>query len=99
MRRIRRGGDRDRSIRTHDPRFTKSPFCHGLLGAEFEEAVGDTVARLSGNSQAFQRVQSEVRRAVLRRFPYAIYFRTDGDDIIVLAVHGRQDPARWQSRG
>ena len=21
----------DRSIRTHDPRFTKSPFCHGLL--------------------------------------------------------------------
>ena len=22
----------DRSIRTHDPRFTKSPFCHGLLG-------------------------------------------------------------------
>ena len=23
----------DRSIRTHDPRFTKSPFCHGLLVA------------------------------------------------------------------
>ena len=22
----------DSSIRTHDPRFTKSPFCHGLLG-------------------------------------------------------------------
>ena len=23
----------DTSIRTHDPRFTKSPFCHGLLAA------------------------------------------------------------------
>ena len=24
----------DRSIRTHDPRFTKSPFCHGLLAVQ-----------------------------------------------------------------
>ena len=69
------------------------------LGAEFEEAVGDAVARMCENPAAFQRVQGEVRRAVLRRFPYAIYFRAEGDDIIVLAVHGRQDPARWQTRG
>ena len=69
------------------------------LGARFEEAVGDAVARMCENPAAFQRVQGEVRRAVLRRFPYAIYFRAEGDDIIVLAVHGRQDPARWQTRG
>jgi plasmid stabilization system protein ParE len=39
-----------------------------------------------------------VRRLVVRRFPYALYFREVGDEILVLAVHGRQNPRRWQAR-
>ena len=39
-----------------------------------------------------------VRRLVVRRFPYAVYFREVGDEIVVLAIHGRQDPKRWQER-
>jgi hypothetical protein len=35
---------------------------------------------------------------VLMRFPYAIYFRVSDEAVVVLAVHGRQDPARWQAR-
>lgn len=31
-------------------------------------------------------------------FPYAVCFRVVGDDIVVLAVHGRQPPRHWQSR-
>jgi hypothetical protein len=27
-----------------------------------------------------------------------VYFRLDGNDIVVLAIHGRQHPRRWQSR-
>lgn len=68
------------------------------LGAEFGEAISGAVTRVADNPVAFQKVHGETRRAVLRRFPYAIYFRVDRDDIIVLAVHGRQHEARWQSR-
>ena len=41
-----------------------------------------------------------IRRAVVRRFPYAVYFTVDGDLRRVLAIfHHRRDPAGWQSRG
>jgi hypothetical protein len=33
----------------------------------------------------------------LRRFPYAVYFATEGDIVVVVAVlHARRDPAEWQ---
>jgi plasmid stabilization system protein ParE len=36
---------------------------------------------------------------LLRRFPYAIFYRAADDEIIVLAVfHLARDPARWQSQ-
>lgn len=38
----------------------------------------------------------EVR--AFKRFPYAVYFRLTSDAIVVLAVHGRQDPERWRGR-
>lgn len=68
------------------------------LGNEFGTAVGNLVGRVAENPLAFPRVRGEIRRATLHRFPYAIYFRLAGDEIIVLAVHGRQYPRRWQSR-
>ena len=68
------------------------------LGAEFEEGVAETVSRVAENPLAFQKVHGETRRAVLRRFPYAIYFRLTGDQVVVLAVHGRQHEKHWQSR-
>jgi toxin ParE1/3/4 len=68
------------------------------LGDEFEAALDHLVTRISETPLAFQRVGTDSRRAVLQRFPYAIYFRLLADDIIVLAVHGRQHPARWQAR-
>ena len=35
-----------------------------------------------------------VRRLVVRRFPYAVYFREVGDEIVVLTIHGRQNLQR-----
>ena len=53
---------------------------------------------MAASPRAFPRVHAEIRRAVLSRFPYAVYFRLDRETLVVLAVHGRQDPARWQIR-
>ena len=68
------------------------------LGAEFGEALGEIIARIVDTPLAFPRVRGETRPAVLGRFPYAVYFRIVGEDIVVLAVHSRQHPRRWQSR-
>lgn len=68
------------------------------LGDEFGEAVDRLVARVAAGPSAFQRVHGATRRAVLNRFPYALYFRETDSEIIVLAVHGRQDASRWRSR-
>jgi len=68
------------------------------LGEEFGAEVDAAVARIVESPLAFPRVRGETRRAVLTRFPYALYFRVTDEHIVVLAVHGRQDPARWQRR-
>lgn len=44
------------------------------------------------------RTHGETRRAVLRRFPHAIYFRVDGNSVVMLSIHGRQHPSNWQGR-
>lgn len=69
------------------------------LGAEFANAVDAMVERIATSPLAFPCAYGETRRAVLRRFPYALYFRVLADGaIVVLALHGRQQPLRWQTR-
>ena len=37
--------------------------------------------------------------ALLRRFPYAVYFAVEPDVVVILAVlHVSRDPAEWQRR-
>jgi toxin ParE1/3/4 len=51
------------------------------------------------NPLAYPRVRGDTRRALVRRFPYAVYFRPTADETVVLAVmHGRRNPRRWRSR-
>jgi plasmid stabilization system protein ParE len=68
------------------------------LGAEFRAELEETIGRIVANPLMYRRVCGETRRAILDRFPYAVYFRVVEDDIVVLAIHGRQHPRRWQSR-
>ena len=68
------------------------------LGQAFAEAITAGVERIASDLATFPYVHGSVRRLVVNRFPYAIYFREAGDAIVVIAVHGRQDPRLWQDR-
>ncbi|MFQ5632611.1 MAG: hypothetical protein ACE5I1_27905 [bacterium] len=47
----------------------------------------------------YLKVYKHVRRALLRRFPFGIFYFLDKSSIIVIAVyHGKRDPKSWQSR-
>jgi plasmid stabilization system protein ParE len=72
---------------------------HAGLGAEFFRTVEATVATIRRNPYQFQIAQREVRRAVMRRFPYSIMYRVREADIVIVACfHGSRDPRRWTER-
>ena len=68
------------------------------LRARFRAALDETLGHIAESPLLYRRVRGETRRAILNRFPCAVYFRVMGDDIVVLAVHGRQHARRWQWR-
>ena len=69
------------------------------LGGRFLDELGLVFRRIEDNPRQFPVVESEVRRALLRHFPYGIYFLTESQDITVLAVlHLHRHPDMWKSR-
>jgi plasmid stabilization system protein ParE len=69
------------------------------LGAEFFLCVEEMLERISRTPEMYRVVHHDVRRALTRRFPYAVYYRIAGNDVVVLGImHTRRDPREWQSR-
>jgi plasmid stabilization system protein ParE len=63
------------------------------LGAELLEAVDRILARIREFPSMYPVVYKGLRRALVRRFPYAVDCRQQGDSIRVLAcLHQRRDP-------
>jgi toxin ParE1/3/4 len=61
----------------------------------FESAIGD----ICECPAAWQLVGPSVRRHCLTRFPYGIYYQTEDDRLLVLAVlHMKRRPGAWSSR-
>jgi plasmid stabilization system protein ParE len=69
------------------------------LGDNFLDCIDEMLNRIRQMPELYAIVHRDVRRAVVRRFPYAIYYRIVFDRVIVLAVlHGRGDSKAWQIR-
>ena len=70
------------------------------LGRRFREAVDAVVQRMSANPRQFPVIYKNLRRALLRRFPYALMFVIDADETlaVIACFHGSRDPVRWQKR-
>jgi plasmid stabilization system protein ParE len=69
------------------------------LGRRFRQAIDALIDRMSENPRQFPTVFKSVRRALLRSFPYSLFFVVDDDALIVIACfHASRDPAQWQKR-
>ena len=70
------------------------------LGSEFLETVDKMVRLIADTPELFPVIRKDVRRAVLRRFPYSIFYRIVSGEIVVIACfHGKRNPKVWRSRG
>jgi plasmid stabilization system protein ParE len=69
------------------------------LGRDFSVAVERLLERIALSPSQFAYVKGNVRRAVLQRFPYSIYFVVEDYRILVLAIfHARRDPEHLEDR-
>jgi plasmid stabilization system protein ParE len=69
------------------------------LGDDFLAALELVFHRIEQMPAIHQVIWQDVRRGLLRRFPYGVFYRVHPDRVEVIAVqHLRRDPSGWQSR-
>ena len=69
------------------------------LGANFLLRIDAALSSVQRNPRQYPLIHQEVRRCLVRRFPYGILFLVDDKRIIVLAVfHAKRNPRSWQER-
>lgn len=69
------------------------------LGKEFLDEVLVTLDRLAALPSLYPIIHRNTQRALTHRFPFGIYYRVEGEQIVVVAVmHGSRNPARWKKR-
>jgi toxin ParE1/3/4 len=66
------------------------------LGEEFLAAVELQLKRLEQAPQLYAEIIAGVRRALLPRFPYGVFYAVRNDLVHILAViHDARSPRRW----
>jgi plasmid stabilization system protein ParE len=69
------------------------------LGEEFLESVNAGLREIGAHPLRQATIFRDTRRFLLKRFPYAIFYRAYPNAVVVVAcMHGRRDPLRWRQR-
>ena len=69
------------------------------LGDEFLAELRATFSRIEEGPVRFPVVFREVRRAILGRFPFGVFFVLEAERATVIAItHLRRHPSAWQRR-
>ncbi len=74
------------------------------LGEEFVEALAKRLAEIEEHPDRFSRLETirttrEIRRTLVRRFPYNVIYEVLPDEVIVLAIaHTSRRPRYWIKR-
>lgn len=69
------------------------------LGSEFIEALEAQFELIAQSPWLYAEIQRGVRRALLSRFPYGVFYASKGDIVSILGVvHTSRHPRRWPRR-
>jgi plasmid stabilization system protein ParE len=69
------------------------------LGGEFRSEISRVVDRLAKTPLIYQKVHGDVRRAIVHRFPYLIWYRVIGETVIGVACsYAGRDPRYVKAR-
>src|SRR5580700_10367424 len=69
------------------------------LGLRFLDECDYVMRRIAAAPLQFPLIQSGARRALLKRFPYSVYFVAGDEQIEVIAIlHQHRHPDTWKNR-
>jgi plasmid stabilization system protein ParE len=69
------------------------------LGDQFLDEIEVAVREIKSHPQRFSIVEGDIRRYLVKRFPYAIYYRVHEDVLQILVIkHHRRHPDYWKYR-
>jgi len=70
------------------------------LGEEFLSAVQSTLRSIEQFPEMFVFIHRDVRRAIVSRFPFAVFYLVESQRVVVLRVlHTARDPKLWPRLG
>ena len=69
------------------------------LGANFILQLDNSLNLIRENPKIYPIIHKNIRRTLIHRFPYGIYFFIKDNRIIVIGIlHAKRNPETWQSR-
>jgi plasmid stabilization system protein ParE len=69
------------------------------LGHQFLDELTTTLSSAADSPLMYPAVHRRIRRALVHRFPFGVYYVVEDSFIVILAVmHGSRHPRRWKSR-
>lgn len=69
------------------------------LGEDFLLTLEASYANIARAPKQYQDIYKSIKRKLVRRFPYGIFFVVRGNSVVVLAVlHTKRDPKSWKKR-
>ena len=69
------------------------------LGLRFLDELDYVMKRIAATPFQFPEIHPGVRRALLKRFPYSVYFLVGDEQVEIIAVlHQHRHPNTWRNR-
>ena len=69
------------------------------LGVQFLNEFDAAIRRIATYPESYVLIEKDVRRCLIKRFPYGVLYGLDADKIIVIAVaHLHRKPDYWIDR-
>ncbi|NUQ62859.1 MAG: type II toxin-antitoxin system RelE/ParE family toxin [Pirellulales bacterium] len=69
------------------------------LGEEFFSCVDACIQRICRTPEMHAKVHEAYRRALVRRFPYAVFYEySDGTVTVYCVFHTSREPEKWRQR-
>ncbi|HOJ08634.1 MAG: type II toxin-antitoxin system RelE/ParE family toxin [Ignavibacteriota bacterium] len=69
------------------------------LGREFAFEIYSSIERILSYPKAWPILENNIRRSLVRRFPYAVLYSLVDDELIIAAImHLHREPEFWKKR-
>jgi plasmid stabilization system protein ParE len=69
------------------------------LGKRLAREVKTTIRKIVATPDRWRVLEEDVRRCLVRVFPYSVLYTIEADYILIIAVaHGKRQPGYWRHR-